>query len=107
MRRFLALGFAALLFAGGTASARQTASPDTANSEVRKAVDAGNTRYIADFAKLGAAALAALYVPLNPMPPLVRKQSRPLQQRAIRVRPDSPGMTCGAVFKGHSSFTFL
>jgi hypothetical protein len=107
MRRFLALGFAALLFAGGTASARQTASSDTANSEVRKAVDAGNTRYIADFAKLDAAALAALHVLLNPMLPLVRKQSRPLQQRAIRVRPDSPGMARDAVFKGRLPLTFL
>jgi uncharacterized protein (TIGR02246 family) len=61
MRRIVTLEFVSSLLAFGSASAQQTRSADAANSEVRRAVDAGNAKYIANYANLDAAALAALY----------------------------------------------
>jgi ketosteroid isomerase-like protein len=49
------------LLAFGSASAQQARSADAANSEVRKAADAGNAKYSADFANLDTTALAARY----------------------------------------------
>jgi uncharacterized protein (TIGR02246 family) len=61
MNRSLVLLFAFLLAFAGIAGAQAPAQSSAADPEIRKIIDAGNTKYVDAFAKSDAGALAGLY----------------------------------------------
>jgi uncharacterized protein (TIGR02246 family) len=61
MNRSLILLFASLIAFSGTARAQAAAESSVALPEIRKAIDAGNAKYVDAFAKSDAGALAGLY----------------------------------------------
>jgi uncharacterized protein (TIGR02246 family) len=61
MKRSLSLLFAFLLVFAGIARAQAPAQSSVTDPEVRKAIDAGNAKYIDAFARSDAGALAGLY----------------------------------------------